>query len=240
MLEPLWPAPGEPIDDLFDHVVERGRHERLMLNMVASVDGQTRVAGSSSPLNDEDDKALFGALRAVSDAVVVGAETARIEGYGPVRLPSSVQAKRRALGLESLPPLVIVSRSLSLDGIPALENPSDRLLVATGESGYERRHDLEASGVEVELAGFDGVEPSRLLSLLKDRGARVVLCEGGPSLNAQLLAASVVDELNLTISPQIVGGGTPSISGGIGAESRIRLVEILKGDRSLFVRYELD
>jgi riboflavin biosynthesis pyrimidine reductase len=50
------------------------------------------------------------------------------------------------------------------------------------------------------------IAPQAILQLLKSQfGVKTLLHEGGPTLFGQFLAASVVDELFLTLSPQIAG-----------------------------------
>ena len=70
-----------------------------------------------------------------------------------------------------------------------------------------------AGRAEVFEAGTDTVDLNAALMHLAQQGAHVVLCEGGPRLNASLLAADVVDEINLTIAPLAIGGSAPRIAG---------------------------
>jgi len=65
-----------------------------------------------------------------------------------------------------------------------------------------------------------------------------VQAEGGPMLNGLLASADLVDELNLTISPQITGGDGPRLT--TGAEplgQRMDLAHILEDDGFLFTRW---
>ena len=83
------------------------------------------------------------------------------------------------------------------------------------------------------------VDLRRVLADLHDRGAAVVLAEGGPSLNQQLVAAGLVDELNLTVSPLLAGGTAARILSGpdLAAPVRLRLDRVLADDGFLFCRY---
>ena len=87
----------------------------VIVDMMSSVDGATAVAGRSGGLGGPGDKAVFRALRAVPDVILVGAATARVERYGPVRLDDEVRARRVARGQSSLPRLALVSGRLDLD-----------------------------------------------------------------------------------------------------------------------------
>src|SRR3990172_11815904 len=101
MFSSLYPQPGV-IDDLVGLVMGSDRAATgrpwVMINMVASIDGATTVQGRSTGLGDEDDLAMFKALRAVPDVILVGAGTVRAEDYGPVRLDNERIERRRALG----------------------------------------------------------------------------------------------------------------------------------------------
>lgn len=238
-----WVERGEsfPTDDLVAIALETHRQaERwLFINMVSSVDGATTVRGQSTPLSDDADRAMFRALRAACDAVLVGAGTVRAEDYGAIRLDDRAQGLRRAAGLEPLPRLVIVSRSLYFEPSARVFEDSDRMpIVFTGaDAPIERRRALEDKA-EVVVAGDVGVDPARALDMLADRGHGVVLCEGGPTLNASLLEAGLVDEIDLTLSPLVVGGMSHRIvAGATEGEREFRLERVLAGEKMLFLRY---
>ena len=184
-----------------------GRLPWLLTNMIASADGGTAVDGLSGGLGGPGDKAVFQALRAVSDVILVGASTAREEAYRPPRQPAATQERRRAAGQAANPRLALVTRSLDLDPDLALfTDPEHRPLVITvAEAPSDRRSTLETVAEVVE-AGRRDVDLGRALELLAERGVRTVLSEGGPSLNGQLIADGLVDEWNLSLSPHLVAG----------------------------------
>ena len=74
---------------------------------------------------------------------------------------------------------------------------------------------------------------------MAERGARTVLAEGGPSLNAQLAGAGLLDELCLTLAPSLVGGDAKRIVSGpaFGARHELRLISVCEEDDFLFLRY---
>src|SRR6476619_3258160 len=77
----------------------RPRHECWVTgHMVAGLDGTAAVGGRVGSLSNAPDQALFRRMRQIADLVLVGAETVRREGYGPVRLDDDAQAQRRAQG----------------------------------------------------------------------------------------------------------------------------------------------
>jgi riboflavin biosynthesis pyrimidine reductase len=78
-----------------------------------------------------------------------------------------------------------------------------------------------------------------VLAALGERGADVVLAEGGPTFNGQLVDSGLIDELCLSISPHLVGGGSSRIVNGSEAAipDDLRLDRLLEHDNALFARY---
>lgn len=193
------PLADEELHDLYDP----GDSPSLRGGFVVTVDGGIAHDGSSRPLQTPADEAVFHALRAVSDAVVVGAGTARTEEYGPVRPRPAGAAWRAAHGRVPQPPLVLVSHSLDLD--PAGRPFAGPCVVVTCEAaaGRERFPD-------VVVAGDDEVDLPEAVRQLHERGLTRLLCEGGPHLLTAVLRAGLVDELCLTSTPLLIGAA-PSL-----------------------------
>lgn len=220
-----------------------------MMNMITSADGH--VFGSehrSGPLAGPADRAMFRALRGEADVVLAGANTVRIEHYGAPRLPAATQAARADTGRPPLPRLAVVSGSLDLDPEARLfrEAPPDQTpIVVTTTSSLEKRPGataLEPVATFLE-AGETTVDwPTALRRLAVEKGTRVLLVEGGPNVNGQLIAADLVDELCLTLSPMLVGGSSPPTSTGptTSGPSNLRLTRVLEEDGFLLLRYLRD
>jgi riboflavin biosynthesis pyrimidine reductase len=198
----------------------------VMANMVASLDGSAAVDGRSGPLGGPADKAVFHLLRSVADVILVAAGTARAEGYKPARGDDPA-------------PIAVVSRSLELDlASPLFTEAAARTIAITCEAADADRRRATAEVADVVVAGDARVEVGAALTALHERGHRLVLCEGGPSLLAQVAAAGALDELCLTISPILVGGDGPRIlDGDIGSPLPRRLATLLEDDGTLFARY---
>ncbi|MCB0978287.1 MAG: dihydrofolate reductase family protein [Acidimicrobiales bacterium] len=215
----LLPRPMDHVDPVTAHAAAdrpppAGR-PWVMVNMVASADGATAVDGLSGSLGGDADRAVFSAIRAVADVVVAAAGTVRAEGYGPPRTSEENQRARVARGQEPLPRLAVVSRSLDLDPRSAMfTGGSQRPLVFTCETADPGRLDRLSSVAEVVVCSGTSVAPGEILAHLHGSGAQVVLVEGGPSLNGAFLGADLVDELDLTTSPALVGGGSARLVSG--------------------------
>ncbi|MCQ4083085.1 pyrimidine reductase family protein [Streptomyces sp. RB6PN25] len=214
----------------------------LRANMVASLDGAARHEGRSEQLSSAADMRIFGVLRALSDAVVVGAETVRQEGYRPAKARPAFAERRAALGQSPAPVIAVVSASLDLDfSLPLFAGPVVPTLVLTGaQADPARVREAEAAGAEVVVAGKgSGIDPAQALRELADRGLTRLLAEGGPRLLAQFAAADVLDELCLSIAPLVTAGDAPRIMNGpgIAVPERFRLAGLLEEDGFLFGRY---
>jgi riboflavin biosynthesis pyrimidine reductase len=193
----------------------------LRANMVASVDGAVSGAdGRSGSLNNEADHAVFDTLRAGCDAILVGAGTARTEGYGPADRP-----------------IVVVSRRGEVPE-KLRDAPAGSVLLAAPASAPWIAEAHEVLGDDgVLVVGGDQVEPVRLRDMLTERGFASVLCEGGPSLLGDLLAAGVVDELCRTVVPVLVGGDAGRIVHGPTTGLDLDLQLLLESDGTLLERW---
>jgi riboflavin biosynthesis pyrimidine reductase len=212
----------------------------VLANMVGSLAGSAADAGKVGSLSTAADAALFRALRAVADVVLVGAETVRRESYGPVRLPDDRQAARAAAGAAPVPPLAIVSRSLQLDfDSAAFRDASAPTIVVTCAAAPAERVARAEGCAEVVVAGEERVEVGAALAALAARGLRVVLCEGGPTLLGEIAAADLLDELCLTITPVVGGDALPIAKLPAGAALRHFHLEhvLVDADDALFLRY---
>ncbi|MEO6629803.1 MAG: pyrimidine reductase family protein [Aquihabitans sp.] len=211
----------------------------VIANMVASADGATTVTGLSAGLSSPADKAVFSALRAVADVIVVGAATVRSEGYGPPRTPTDRQAERLERGQRRYPRLAVVSRSLDLDPDSPMFVAADEppLVLTVSDAPPEKRAALADRAEVVEL-GLGSVEPGPILDALAERGARVVLTEGGPNLLGQFIAADLLDELNLTISPLLAGGTSSRVASAPQSVNQpMNLAHLWEAEGVLLARY---
>jgi riboflavin biosynthesis pyrimidine reductase len=216
----------------------------LRTNFVTSLDGSVQGPdGRSGSINTVSDHHIFAIHRALTDAVLVGAGTARTEGYRAVDLAPWQQAVRQAEGLAPVPTLVVVSASAALDPIMVrpVSGEGGPVVVATIEGKPGSALDpLRGAGIEVLELGTGTVDLPRLVDELAGRGLPRLLCEGGPHLHRDLLAAGLVDELSLTLAPVVVGGvGARSTSGArLPATVDFELqFSLLGDDGALFVSY---
>jgi len=219
-----------------------GRVPWLRANMVSTLDGAAQHEGRSQPISGATDMRIFGTLRGLADVVIVGAETVRQEEYRSARAREAFAALRKEAGQGPAPAIAVVSASLDLDfSRPLFTSPLVPTLVLTGAAAApDRVAAAEKAGARVVIAGDGmGVDPARAVAALADLGMTRLLTEGGPRLLGQLIAAGVLDELCLTVSPMLAAGDAQRIAGGpsVTVPRRFTLVSLLEEEGFLFGRY---
>jgi riboflavin biosynthesis pyrimidine reductase len=186
---------------------------RLRANFIASIDGSATAGGLSGALGSPADKRVFDLLRQLCDVVIVGAGTARAEGYAAMRAGADAAAWRLANGLAEHPSFAIVSARLDLDPASAIFTDAPvRPIVLTASSAPKPQREALARVAEVITCGETSVDAGALVSTLTGLGMSQLHCEGGPHLLGALIASDVLDELCLTISPALEGGAGPRIA----------------------------
>jgi riboflavin biosynthesis pyrimidine reductase len=267
-LEPLtllYERPGGPLFDLPDELRRLygggiGFPRRsLITNFVSTIDGVVAIPGlrqSNRLISDasEADRFVMGLLRACADAVLVGSGTMLASptalwtaerAYSPAA-DAYVELRGR-IGRATRPEIAIVTGSGSIDlAHPVLE--AGALVLTTERGAAELGNRLPASSQTVVLPGREDVDLRAAVAFLRDRGNELILSEGGPTLFGSLLAAGLVDELFLTISPLLAGRSQSAARSSLVEETELlpsdRLRTRLLGARShgdhLFVRYRLE
>lgn len=190
-------------------------------NFVATLDGAAQGSdGVSGSLGGEIDTRVFTVLRELADVVVVGAGTARAEGYGPADVP-----------------IAIVSRSLDVP--EALMTPGQIVITTADapEASVARLRDV----VDVIAVGTGVIDWNAAMEALASRGLTHVLCEGGPSLHGDLVDLDLVDEVCLTVAPVLAAGAAPRIAHGSSAADRaMSLGHAITVDDVLLTRWVRD
>ena len=205
-------------------------------NMVTSLDGRAAIGGRSKLLGSERDAELLLGLRTRFDAVLVGAETLRSERYGPIVRDPELRKIREEDGRDASPLAVVMTRSMELPwDCPLFTEGIGRVVIYTGA---DRQPPPTATEVEVVAVGGDP-EVTGLADWLSGHGVHSVLCEGGPTILAQLLDAGMLDELFLTIHPVITGepDAPRIVEGPVGAPMAFELIELSREGDELFTRF---
>jgi riboflavin biosynthesis pyrimidine reductase len=263
-LELLFEEPGLPVEQLPPPLAELYDGELgfagplLYANFVTSLDGVAAVVPTASGQGRlisgglPGDRFLMGLLRAFADVVLVGAGTLRAESdhvWSPGRVyPPAADAYQRLREFLLKPPavpLAVVTESGAVDpALPALAGG----LILTTEEGASRLAGQAPAGVRVIALGTGERLPvSDVVAALRAEGHRSILTEGGPHLFGQLLAAGLVEQLFLTLSPLVAGRERSALQVGLvegvsllpGIETRGRLLSVRRSGAHLFLRYQL-
>ena len=212
---------GELDDDKLRSLYAVPRLPWVRANMVQTLDGSaTGANGRTGSINNAADKRVFDLLRALAGAIVVGAGTARAEGYRPTSVPTVLVSN-----LGEVP-----------DGLR--HSPAGAVLMVTSASAPALAETTELLGDDHVLTlGQEAVELGSVKAALAERGHRNLLCEGGPQLLTGLLDAGAVDELCVTVVPGLVGGCHPRITGGAKIDRPLELGVLLEEDGTLLGRW---
>lgn len=234
------PGPGDDevvqaLADLYaypDPVPARGW---VRANMVSTLDGSaTDGEGRSGGIGGRADRAVFSALRGLCDVVLVGAGTARDEGYTAPRAKPAFAERRERNGQSPACQVAVVTRS---GDVPEEAVTADSGYVVTCASAPVSRLRDRVGEDRVLVVGQDDVTAQDAIAALVGRGLRRVLLEGGPSLLGDALAAGVVDELCLTQSALLVAGDGPRIATGPAARHEATLAHLLHSGDALLGRW---
>lgn len=206
--------------DLLDPPAHDGR-PHVALNFVMTADGRATYKGRAE-IGTRIDRELMFHIRSLADAVMIGAGTLRADPFAP-----------STKGRERQPIAVVVSRTADLPlANKFFSYTGERFVATTTSAASAAVTALRAAGATVERFGDPDVDLPRLLGALRQRGVRFLLCEGGPILAGQLLAARLVDELFLTHATLVTAEpnarrlfeGSPTPSGTVRLE-RVSLHE---------------
>jgi riboflavin-specific deaminase-like protein len=244
----IWPVPSDELDDeTLDAYYSWPTDRWVRSNMVESVDGAAQSpGGGTQTLSSAADRRVLSTIRALADAVIVGAGTARTEGYRTLRPRERYVARRRENDQFVAPVLVLVSKSLELDPESTLfADATTRTTVVTIASAPTERAQSLRAVADVIVCGDTEIDLGFMLDTLTDRSLNRLVLEGGPHLLGAFLAAGLVDDMAITIAPHIAGDypeHAPSriVSGHvIESGNSLRLGHLLVEDDSLFARYEV-
>lgn len=260
------PLPPELIK-LYGHLSFplRANKPYIIGNFVSTVDGAVtlNVSGhyDSSEISgfNQQDHILMGILRAISDAIIVGAGTLRVASnhmwtpshiYPP--LTDAYSQLRKNLGMTELPLNVFVTELGNIDlQLPVFNSPQISVLIVTTKHGHERliAQNIPPSVQIATIAKNTTLSAQDVLNEVKSRrSCNIILTEGGPKLFGYFLSEKHLDELFLTLAPQIAGRDEHNDRGGF-VEGKIfapehplwgKLISIKRNGSHLFLRYAFE
>jgi riboflavin biosynthesis pyrimidine reductase len=232
------------------------------LDGVASYEIKGQASGSTISGSDIADRFIMGLLRASADAIIVGAHTIHDVSPDALWIPEYTYPDAKCLYTDyrvnvlhkpEYPLLVVVSGSGRLELERAIfRTVRVRTVVITTSAGRDALARAGATTLpSVQIHALDSscgtIAPVAMLRLLYEQhGVRALLHEGGPMLFGQFLAEEAVDELFLTLSPQIAGRKGDAIRPGLvqGMEFMpdsapwFQLLSVKQRAEHLYLRYQ--
>lgn len=205
--------------------------------MVTTLDGAAAGHdGLSGSVSSSADQLVFNAVRRHADAVLIGAGTLRAEQYSPMRAKPADAARREANGQQLAPQLTVVSGSLKLPwDLPVWRESALQPIVITSDQADSSRLDVAREHATVIPLG--NVTPTAIVEALAERGLRRIVCEGGPRLLRDLVAAGLVDEADITLSPVFAGTDASPTTAALAQIASFTLTQVFQGDGALMMRY---
>jgi riboflavin biosynthesis pyrimidine reductase len=260
---PGVPLPAE-LASLYGQLRLPAHAERpyIIANFVTSLDGvvSLNVPGQSGggPISgfNQHDRMVMGLLRAIADAVIVGAGTLRAVAthrwtpayiYPP--LEDGYQALRIGLGKPDPPLNVIVTARGEIDrDLPVFQSGEAPVLIVTTTDGARRIGDRGLPPpvrlATVQRAGR--LHAHEILDAVRRvHASSLILVEGGPRLLGDFMAEGCLDELFLTLAPQVAGRDDATSRPGLVAGHRFApeqplwgtLIGVKRAGSHLFLRY---
>jgi 5-amino-6-(5-phosphoribosylamino)uracil reductase len=176
-----------------------------LLSCCVSIDGYIGNAASRLLLSNDADFDRVDGVRASYDAILVGAETVRVDNPRLLVRSQARRDERVARGLPASPIKVTVTRRAELDARADFFKCGDaeKLVYCASArvaDAYER-----LGPVATVVDGGDSVEMRTLSVDLAGRGVDRLMVEGGGTVHTQFLTEDIVDELQLTVAPVFVG-----------------------------------
>lgn len=229
------------------------------LDGIVAMDSHGRTGGGEISGFSPTDRFLMGLLRALADVVLVGGAVARRSG-NVARTPGAVAPGaatalaelRSSLGLPAHPTTLILTASGDIDpALPGFAGRDAPVVIAAPDAvatrlrhaGFGRNVSVEALPDDDPLAGA-----AAAIELAGQLGAQLVVSEAGPRILGELLQAGRVDELFLTLSPQLAGRGRGAQRLGLVEGASLwpslptwaRLASVRRGGDHLYLRYQLE
>jgi riboflavin-specific deaminase-like protein len=215
-----------------------------LLSCCVSIDGYIGNAASRLLLSNEADFDRVDAVRASCDAILVGAETVRVDNPRLLVRSQARRDERASRGLPGSPMKVTVTRRADLDAGADFfrAGEAEKLVYCATSRVDDARARLEPAAIVVD--GGDSVEMRTLSTDLAARGVERLMVEGGGTVHTQFLTEDIVDELQLTVAPVFVGDSDAPrfVRDGIfpwNPARRAELVDVQKLGDIVLLRYAL-
>lgn len=204
-------APGKPDYTRLEFPAAPAERPYVILNMVASADGRVTIEGTERGLGSPVDQRLMRELRVHADVVFNGAATLRASGTSSRLGDAGLEALRTGLGKPAAPIAATLTGSgdVPLDRTFFTARDFEAVVYVSSRAPEDKRAAIEATGRPVVVVPEGDELASMLRHMRQELHAELLLVEGGPTVNGQLLALGAIDELFMTLGARLVGGAEP-------------------------------
>jgi len=174
---------------------------RVIFSAAITLDGKLASRNGDSKLSSKIDKIRVHKLRSKVDAILIGKNTVKIDD--PLLSVHNIKKKNPTrIILDSNATISTSSRILkTCSKIPTV-------IVVTKKAQKKNLQKLEKFPVQIIVCGNNTVSIKKLLAVLKKKGIKNILVEGGGATNWAFVKENLVDEAIITITPYLVGGMT--------------------------------
>ena len=176
-----------------------------LLSCCVSIDGYIANAASRLLLSNDADFDRVDAVRASCDAILVGAETVRVDNPRLLVRSEARRDERSARGLPASPAKVTVTRRAELDVRADFFARGDTEKIVYCATPVVDDARTRLGPVATVVDGGDRVRMQALSADLAARGVGRLMVEGGGTVHTQFLTEDLVDELQLVVAPVFVG-----------------------------------
>ncbi|HIH44923.1 MAG TPA: 2,5-diamino-6-(ribosylamino)-4(3H)-pyrimidinone 5'-phosphate reductase [Candidatus Methanoperedenaceae archaeon] len=218
----------------------------VILNAAMSADGkiatykrrQLRISGS-------EDFRRVDALRAGADAVMVGIGTVLADNPSLTVKSEELRRERVAAGRDENPVRIVVDSSARTPpGADLLRKGTGKRIIAVVKSAPSERIAALRGLAEIIVCGEKQVEPALLLGKLWEHGIRILMVEGGGTLNWALFSGDLVDEVFTFVGNIIIGGASaPTLADGSGFPEdglkRLELQSVERMDEGVLLKWKV-
>ncbi len=210
----------------------------MRLVLAVSLDGRLAPAeGGAAHLGGPGDRRCLEEALCWADAVVLGAQTLRLHGTSCLIHAPDLLQQRHQKGLPPQPKVMVWTRGGDISPeLPFFRQPMERWLLRAVPG---------ALPPNAEAPGFSRILPfhtwTEALEQMGGLGLQRVVALGGAQLAASLMAAAVVDEIQLTLCPRLLGGShlwLPAQSTGDGSVRWALLEHRALAGGELLLHYE--